>query len=45
MGVHCDNFDLWNSRHHRWNSRAEGLRCGVSEHVWGSYNSVKSEGR
>ncbi len=55
MGVHCDNFDLWNSRHHRWNAvnmgpkkdvvglfrdaaRAEGLRFGISEHVWGSYN-------
>ncbi len=55
MGVHCDNFDLWNSRHHRWNAvqhgseeryrrhfrdaaRDEGLRFGVSEHVWGSYN-------
>jgi alpha-L-fucosidase len=55
MGVHCDNFDLWNSRNRRWNSvkmgprrdivgewreaaRAEGLRFGVSEHVWGSYN-------
>lgn len=55
MGVHCDNFDLWNSRGHRWNSvrmgpkrdivgewreaaRAEGLRFGVSEHVWASYN-------
>ena len=54
MGVHCDNFDLWNSGR-RWNSvnmgpkrdivgewreaaRAEGLRFGVSEHVWGSYN-------
>jgi alpha-L-fucosidase len=20
MGVHCDNFDCWNSKHHRWNS-------------------------
>ena len=20
MGVHCDNFDMWNSRHHRWNA-------------------------
>lgn len=55
MGVHCDNFDLWNSRHHRWNSvrmgpkrdivsewrkaaRGAGLRFGVSEHVWASYN-------
>ena len=55
MGVHCDNFDLWDSRRHRWNSvrmgpgrnvvaewehaaRAAGLRFGVSEHVWASYN-------
>lgn len=55
MGVHCDNFDLWNSRGHRWNSvrmgpkrdivgewrdaaRAAGMRFGVSEHVWASYN-------
>ena len=55
MGVHCDNFDLWNSRNHRWNAvrmgpkrdivgewreaaRAQGLRFGVSEHVWASYN-------
>ncbi len=55
MGVHCDNFDLWNSRNHRWNSvkmgprrdivgewrqaaREAGLRFGVSEHVWASYN-------
>jgi alpha-L-fucosidase len=54
MGVHCDNFDLWNSGR-RWNSvrmgpkrdivgewreaaRAAGLRFGVSEHVWASYN-------
>lgn len=20
LGVHCDNFDCWNSTHHRWNS-------------------------
>lgn len=54
MGVHCDNFDLRNSRR-RWNSvrmgpkrdivgewrqaaRVAGLRFGVSEHVWASYN-------
>ena len=54
MGVHCDNFDLWNSRYTRWNAvnmgpkkdivglwRAaavdNGLRFGVSEHVWMSY--------
>ena len=55
MGIHCDNFALWNSRGHRWNSvemgprrdivgewreaaRAQGLKFGVSEHVWASYN-------
>jgi alpha-L-fucosidase len=55
MGVHCDNFDLWNSKYHRWNAvrmgpkkdivglfrkatLKAGLRFGVSEHVWGSYN-------
>ena len=55
MGVHCDNFDLWNSTYHRWNAvkmgpqkdivglfrkatRNHGLRFGVTEHVWGSYN-------
>ncbi len=24
MGVHHDNFDLWNSKHHRWNAAAMG---------------------
>ena len=55
MGVHCDNFDMWNSTHHRWNAaqmgpkkdivglfrdaaRNHGLKFGVSEHVWGSWN-------
>jgi alpha-L-fucosidase len=54
MGVHHDNFDLWDSRHTRWNSarmgpridivgawrraaRQEGLRFGVSEHLWITY--------
>ena len=54
MGVHHDNFDLWNSRHNRWNAAAmgpgidivgawrkaardEGLRFGVSEHLWITY--------
>jgi len=54
MGVHHDNFDLWNSRHNRWNSvkmgpgidivgawrkavRDEGLRFGISEHLWITY--------
>jgi alpha-L-fucosidase len=54
MGVHHDNFDLWNSRHTRWNSvkmgpkmdivgmfrkaaLKQGLRFGVSDHLWISY--------
>jgi alpha-L-fucosidase len=54
-GVHCDNFDMWNSTHHRWNAaqmgikkdvvglfcdaaRDHGLKFGVTEHVWGSWN-------
>ncbi|HTQ57631.1 MAG TPA: alpha-L-fucosidase [Bryobacteraceae bacterium] len=54
MGVHHDNFDLWNSRHTRWNAvnmgpkrdivgsfrqaaLREGLKFGVSEHLWISY--------
>jgi len=54
MGVHHDNFDLWNSKYNRWNSvqmgpkkdvvgiwreaaRKQGLRFGVSEHLWISY--------
>jgi len=54
MGVHHDNFDLWNSRHNGWNSvrmgprkdvvgmfrkaaRENGLRFGVSDHLWISY--------
>jgi len=54
MGVHHDNFDLWNSTHNRWNAakmgpgidivgawrkaaRDEGLRFGVSEHLWITY--------
>ncbi len=54
MGVHHDNFDLWNSKHTRWNAvnmgpkrdivgtwqkaaEKNGLRFGVSEHLWISY--------
>jgi alpha-L-fucosidase len=54
MGVHHDNFDLWDSRHNRWNAarmgpridivgawrkaaRDEGLRFGVSDHLWITY--------
>ena len=54
MGVHHDNFDLWNSKYTRWNAvnmgpkkdvvgiwqraaRGQGLKFGVSEHLWISY--------
>ena len=23
--VHCDNFDMWNSTHHRWNAAQMGI--------------------
>jgi alpha-L-fucosidase len=29
MGVHCDNFDLWNSRGRRWNSVKMGPRRDI----------------
>ena len=29
MGVHHDNFDLWNSKHHRWNAAAMGPKRDV----------------
>jgi len=29
MGVHHDNFDLWNSRHNRWNAAAMGPRIDI----------------
>ena len=32
MGVHHDNFDLWNSKHHRWNATKVGpMRDVVGE--------------
>ena len=54
MGVHHDNFDLWDSKYTRWNAvkmgpkkdivglwrdaaRKNGLRFGVTEHLWISY--------
>ena len=54
MGVHVDNFDLWDSKHTRWNAvnmgpkrdivglfraaaRKQGLKFGVSDHLWCSY--------
>jgi len=29
MGVHHDNFDLWRSRHHRWNAVAMGPKRDI----------------
>lgn len=29
MGVHHDNFDLWNSRHHRWNAVQMGPKRDI----------------
>ncbi len=29
MGVHHDNFDLWSSRHHRWNAVAMGPKRDI----------------
>ena len=29
MGVHCDNFDLWNSKNHRWNSVRMGPKRDI----------------
>ncbi len=29
LGVHCDNFDCWNSRHHRWNAVNYGPKRDV----------------
>nr|WP_315382332.1 alpha-L-fucosidase [uncultured Sphingomonas sp.] len=29
MGVHHDNFDLWKSRHHRWNAVAMGPKRDI----------------
>ncbi len=54
MGVHHDNFDMWNSKHNPWNAANmgpkrdvvgewrkaaynEGLKFGVSEHLWITY--------
>src|SRR5436309_15901295 len=28
LGVHCDNFDSWNSRYHSWNAVNHGPQAG-----------------
>jgi len=29
LGVHCDNFDCWNSKHHKWNAVNHGPKRDV----------------
>ncbi len=36
MGVHHDNFDLWNSRHHRWNA----VQIGPKRDVVGAWRDA-----
>src|SRR5579863_6240508 len=36
LGVHCDNFDCWNSKHHRWNS----LNFGPKRDVVGTWRDI-----
>ncbi len=33
MGVHCDNFDLWDSKHTRWNA----VKMGPKKNIVGSF--------
>lgn len=41
IGVHCDNFDLWNSVQ----ALKQGLRFGVSEHLSNGYNRLATSHR
>jgi alpha-L-fucosidase len=36
MGVHHDNFDLWNSKHHRWNA----VRMGPKRDIVGEWQKA-----
>ncbi|MBV9083541.1 MAG: alpha-L-fucosidase [Acidobacteriaceae bacterium] len=36
LGVHCDNFDCWNSKHHRWNA----VNFGPKRDVVGTWRDV-----
>ncbi len=36
MGVHHDNFDLWNSKHHRWNA----VQMGPKRDIVGSWQKA-----
>jgi alpha-L-fucosidase len=39
LGVHCDNFDCWNSKHHRWNA----VNYGPKRDVVGTWRKVARE--
>ena len=39
LGVHCDNFDCWNSKHHRWNA----LNYGPKRDVVGTWRKAARE--
>ena len=39
MGVHHDNFDLWNSRHHRWNA----VNMGPKRDIVGEWKRAASK--
>jgi len=39
MGVHHDNFDLWNSKHHRWNA----VRLGPKRDVVGQWKEAAAK--
>jgi alpha-L-fucosidase len=41
MGVHHDNFDMWNSKHQRWNAAQMGIRRDV---VGGWRQAVRKRG-
>jgi alpha-L-fucosidase len=36
LGVHCDNFDCWNSKHHRWNA----VNYGPKRDVVGTWRKI-----
>ncbi|HWB86358.1 MAG TPA: alpha-L-fucosidase [Bryobacteraceae bacterium] len=39
LGVHCDNFDCWNSKHHTWNA----VNHGPKRDVVGTWRKVARE--
>ena len=39
LGVHCDNFDCWNSKHHRWNA----VNMGPKRDIVGTWCKIARE--